>query len=79
MSFNAKEFGFNVCPKCGGEELYAGAYSFSSDCSLTCAVCGFEIEEDVSWDGCADVREHDQRCLQRLKEVWNKISKEETK
>lgn len=79
MSFNAKEFGFNVCPKCGGEELEGGAFSISPDCYLVCSTCGFEIEEEVSWKGCKSEEEHDERCLQHLKEVWNKISKEETK
>lgn len=73
MSFNAKEFGFNVCPKCGGEELHAGAFLISPDCYLTCSSCGFEIEEEVSWSGCNNVKEHDRRCMQYLKEVWNKL------
>lgn len=73
MSFNAKEFGFNVCPKCKGNKLKAGAFSIVPDCTLTCVNCGFEIEEKVSWEDCNSEEEHDRKCLQRLKEVWNKL------
>ena len=73
MSFNSKEFGFNVCPKCGGEELSAGAYSISPDCNLSCISCGYYIEEDVPWTDCKSIKEHDERCLQHLKEVWNRL------
>ena len=73
MSFNAKKNGFNVCPRCNGNKLKAGAFSFSPDCYLTCVSCGFEVVQEVSWKGCATEEEHDRKCIQQLKEVWNKL------
>lgn len=71
MSFNSKEFGWKSCPKCGKDELDAGAFSICPDCYVECTNCGFTIESEVLWDGCDSVQEHDDKCLEHLKQIWN--------
>ena len=75
MSFNAKEFGWKPCPKCGKDELDAGAYSILSDCYAECVNCGFTIESEVSWENCNSEQEHDDKCIEHLKEIWNNYEK----
>ena len=65
MSFNAKEFGWKSCPKCGKDELDAGAFY------VKCVNCGFTIKSKVSWDGRDSIQEHDDKCLEHLKQLWN--------
>lgn len=71
MSFNGKEFGWKSCPKCGEDELDGGAFSICADCYVECVNCGFIIESEVSWDGCDSIQEHDDKCLEHLKQLWN--------
>lgn len=75
MSFNGSEFGYKPCPKCGQTELTAGAFSIVPDCTLECDNCGFCIESEVSWEGCETQEEHDDKCLDHLKDLWNKLDR----
>ena len=54
------------CPKCKKGTLYFGAYSISPDCFVTCNICGFTLESEVSWEGCKNEREHDNKCVEHL-------------
>lgn len=77
MSFNGSEFGYKPCPKCGHTELTAGAFSIVPDCVLECDNCGFSIESEVSWEGCETQEEHDDKCLDHLKDLWNKLDRDD--
>ena len=77
MAFNATEFGFKPCPKCGGTLINCYAFSIVPDCRITCENCNFEIESEVSWEGCEGnthkekVLAHDEKCCNHLRELWN--------
>lgn len=59
------------CPKCGSFDLHFYAFSIDTDCRVECSKCGFEIESEVSWDGCDSEEEHDKKCYEHLKGLLN--------
>lgn len=68
---NALEHNFNPCPMCGGTDISCHAFSISEDCSVECNECGFIVETETLWEGCNNVREHDLRCVDDLRKIWN--------
>ena len=71
MGFNGSEVGYKPCPKCGQTELNIFAFSIVPDCIIKCVNCGFSIESEVSWKDCDSQSEHDRKCVEHLKELWN--------
>lgn len=61
------------CPKCHKNSLHLHAFSISPECYAKCDNCGFLLEAEVSWIGCENEKEHDNKCVEHL----TKLLKEE--
>lgn len=64
---------FNPCPKCGGTNLHAYAFSVSIDAGVRCLDCEYEYETEVPWEDGVEEEEHDEACRETLKSEWNNL------